>query len=230
MRGLLAVVLAFAAAVAAGGIVLFVLADGPQAAPGECAVFLEADASSTRLDEVEALVRDDPAVFSVSVVTQEEALVEFGQMFADRPELVASMTAEVLPPSVRATLRQDDSGAQYAFTRRYAEVSSVRDAGCRSTEYSVRDFAEERVGCMVNALPGEGVARASRIGAAIRADDSASIYTVGVRGDGSTADEPAPQFFVGFDDETPGLRDEFAARFRSNGDVAEVFCEVRYTS
>jgi cell division transport system permease protein len=66
-------------------------------------------ASSTALDAAQTSLESTPGVATVTFVDQQEAYEEYLRIYADRPELIAAVRPETLPPSFRLTL--DDPAA-----------------------------------------------------------------------------------------------------------------------
>jgi cell division transport system permease protein len=74
-------------------------------------VFVKPDATEAATAAIGTSLNDLPGVVSVSFVDQQAAYEEFQRLYADRPELLESVTPEVLPPSFRVTLA-DTAGAR----------------------------------------------------------------------------------------------------------------------
>lgn len=69
----------------------------------ETIVFLDPDTSDARAAQIRAALDANPDVASLEWVSQADAYAEFSEMFANSPELVASVDADALPASWRVT-------------------------------------------------------------------------------------------------------------------------------
>lgn len=69
-------------------------------------VFLQPDVRTSVLDEINDELESEPAVESVEFFDQRESYEEFQKFFADEPELVDSVTPDILPPSFRLGLSE----------------------------------------------------------------------------------------------------------------------------
>ncbi len=67
----------------------------------ETIVFLEPQLEPARVEEVGKLLRDDPRVADARYVDQDASLAEFREMFRNSPEMISTVTADVLPSSWR---------------------------------------------------------------------------------------------------------------------------------
>jgi cell division transport system permease protein len=67
----------------------------------EFIVFMQPDAPQATIDAVRAELESSPQVAEVDYFDQDDAFQEFQELFADEPELVESVTADILPPSFR---------------------------------------------------------------------------------------------------------------------------------
>ena len=67
----------------------------------EFIVFMQPDAPQATIDAVQAEMESSPQVEEVIFFDQQDAFQEFQELFADEPELVESVTADILPPSFR---------------------------------------------------------------------------------------------------------------------------------
>ena len=67
----------------------------------EFIIFMQPTASEDQLGAVQEALDESPQVDSVEFIDQQEAYDEFTDLFADSPEMVQSVTPEILPPSYR---------------------------------------------------------------------------------------------------------------------------------
>ena len=67
----------------------------------EFIVFVQPNASQEQTDAIQSALDDAPQVESYAYVDQEATFEEFKQLFADTPQIVDSVTPDVLPPSFR---------------------------------------------------------------------------------------------------------------------------------
>jgi hypothetical protein len=143
---------------------------------GECYVFVTPESAASRVFEVAAMVADDPSVESSFVVTQEQAYEEFTKLFANKPELLDSVTADVLPPSVRVDLREHSRPEVDAFVARYSDLDGVREARCDAPAWMGEALANEDCGV----APGAGVPidQIEQLRAQVAADEQVVSVTV----------------------------------------------------
>ena len=67
----------------------------------EFIVFMQPAASEDQISAVQEALDESPQVDSVDFIDQQEAYEEFTDLFADSPEMIQSVTPEILPPSFR---------------------------------------------------------------------------------------------------------------------------------
>ncbi len=67
----------------------------------EFIIFMQPTATEDQLNAVQEALDESPQVDSVDFIDQQEAYDEFTDLFADSPEMVQSVTPEILPPSYR---------------------------------------------------------------------------------------------------------------------------------
>ncbi|MGC5286706.1 permease-like cell division protein FtsX [Micromonospora sp. DT231] len=75
-----------------------------QTAATDASIFLTYEITAQQRDAVNRALDTDPAVGSVVFVSREQALANFRKMYADAPDLVASVKASEFPESYRITL------------------------------------------------------------------------------------------------------------------------------
>jgi cell division protein FtsX len=86
-------------------------------------VYMKVDASPEQIAAVQVALSNDPAVARLNFVNQEEAFSQFKCVFADRPDLVESVTADALPASFRLELVPGTDPA--TLNDRYSTVEGV---------------------------------------------------------------------------------------------------------
>ncbi|QGG95774.1 permease-like cell division protein FtsX [Actinomarinicola tropica] len=88
-------------------------------------VFVNADATDEVRSELERRVRDDPAAASVLAVSQEKAYEEFTDLFADDPEMLAAVSPEILPSSLRVGLTPEAADEPGEWARAWEDEPGV---------------------------------------------------------------------------------------------------------
>jgi cell division transport system permease protein len=101
----------------------------------EFEVFLNTDVTPAQSDRVGRLLLESPDVAEVTYVDQEEQYELFQTMFANRPEYLREVTAEVLPPSYRVEPAVADADVIRALGERFTQEPGVEEVA----------FAEETV-------------------------------------------------------------------------------------
>ena len=86
-------------------------------------VYMNFDAGPDQIAAVQAALMNDPAVVQLRSVSQQEAFSQFKCLFADRPDLVGSVTADALPASFRLELVPGTDPA--TLNDRYSTVAGV---------------------------------------------------------------------------------------------------------
>ena len=74
----------------------------------EFIVFLQPDSTQEQKDSVRADLEANPDVRDYTFVNQDETYDEFRRLFANSPQLVETVTPEILPPSFRVAPRVQD--------------------------------------------------------------------------------------------------------------------------
>jgi hypothetical protein len=187
--------------------------------PTTCTVFVRPEATAERFDEISALVVADPDIDSVEVLTQQDAYVEFVRLFADKPELVESVTPEVLPPSVRGLLVDPTDARKVAFEARYDGMPGVRDTICYPGLPSDSPPTAPPYDCWVTPVPGTSDEDQQPIRDAIESVPSAVSYTYG-----DPALGPHPTYAVDLIDAGDPAKQAFIERLVVVPHVASVGC------
>lgn len=93
----------------------------------EFVVFLNPDASQAQIDSVGTDLKESPEVERVTFIDQQAAYEEFKQLFADSPEMVDSVTPEILPPSYRVVPVNKEIDVVQALGQQFEGKPGVRD-------------------------------------------------------------------------------------------------------
>jgi hypothetical protein len=207
--------------------------------PGECHVFVRPEQPDRRVFEIAAIVADDAAVESSFALTQEQAYEEFAVLFAHKPELLDSVTADVLPPSVRVQLHAHTRPEVEAFVDRYSDLEGVREAQCDAPAMMGVPPANED--CAV--APGAGASddEIEQLRSRVAADQRVSSVTV-VPADETyaaylramaeyaggvvpfTAADASVRISAVLTERSDAEKEAFAARWLADPGVADVVC------
>jgi cell division transport system permease protein len=107
----------------------------------EFIVFMSPDAPQASLDAVAAELDANPQVEAVEFVDQEAAYREFQDIFKDDPQLLESVTADILPPSYRVTPVESDSDVVNGLAQSFIDQPGVREVVFDNEEIKKRqDF------------------------------------------------------------------------------------------
>lgn len=93
----------------------------------EFIVFINPAASPEQLQAVDKALHDSPEVEKITYVDQKAAFDEFKTLFSNQPELVDTVTPDILPPSYRVVPRNKSSEAVQALSEQYKGKPGVRD-------------------------------------------------------------------------------------------------------
>lgn len=93
----------------------------------EFVVFLNPDANQRQIDSVGSDLDQSPEVERITFVNQQEAYEEFRQLFADSPDMVDSVTPEILPPSYRVVPVNKEIDVVSALGQQFEGKPGVRD-------------------------------------------------------------------------------------------------------
>ncbi len=91
-------------------------------------VFIESDVTVDRLEAVRAQINADPDVVSADFWSPAQSMEDFRCMFANEPDLLASVDANVLPPSFRLDVGDRSEGKVGAVVERYRQQAGVKEA------------------------------------------------------------------------------------------------------
>lgn len=113
-------------------------------------VFLEPGSPSDSLELIASDLATTDGVEEVEVFSQEQAFDEFAEMFADSPELVATVTPDLLPASIRVAMDEpDDIDRTESVAESVRGGSDVREVALSvsSTLFTVPFLTEFADGC-----------------------------------------------------------------------------------
>ena len=109
----------------------------------EFIVFVAPDASEEQIDSVGASLESNPLVERVTFFDQEQAYQEFSEMFADSPDMVETVTPDILPPSFRVVPTSTDLASVEELVQQYESQPGVIQVA-RSTEaiVAIKDVSD----------------------------------------------------------------------------------------
>lgn len=92
----------------------------------EFIVFLQPTATEDQIASVQQSLDESPQVATVDFIDQDEAYTEFTDLFADSPEMVQSVTPEILPPSFRVEPKDKNVDVIRALGSTFETMSGVK--------------------------------------------------------------------------------------------------------
>lgn len=104
----------------------------PGAGPGDVEVYLFMDATTVETDAVQATLETAPAVQSFRFLSRDAALTEFQRIFAHKPKLLESTTADQLPTSFRLDLATGQPVDE--LLQQLAHMPGVEEVSVKATE------------------------------------------------------------------------------------------------
>ena len=93
----------------------------------EFIVYLNPASSQAERDSLEGDLRANPDIADLVFVDQDETFEEFKQLFQNSPQLIESVTPEILPPSFRVIPRVQDAEVVQALGEIYEDKPGVYD-------------------------------------------------------------------------------------------------------
>jgi cell division transport system permease protein len=93
----------------------------------EFIVFMRPEATPEQNDAVENAIEASEAVKSYTYLDQQAAYEEFKELFSDKPELVDSVTPEVLPPSYRVVPVDANPDEVATLGKQFEDAPGVRE-------------------------------------------------------------------------------------------------------
>ncbi len=108
----------------------------------EFVVFMNADATQDQLNVVRRDLEDSPDVEDFTFVDKEAAYEEFKTLFADSPEMIDTVSPEILPPSYRVVPVNKEAEVIQALAERFETRPGVRQVALASeTIRIIQDFS-----------------------------------------------------------------------------------------
>lgn len=109
----------------------------------EFIVFLNPGASQEQIDALETDLRGNPQIENISFVDKDMAYAEFKELFRDSPEMIESVTPEILPASFRVEPVDKSSEIVSALSEQYQTKPGVSEVvSATETIRIVQRFSE----------------------------------------------------------------------------------------
>jgi len=93
----------------------------------EFIVYLQPDATQEVIDSVGKSLEENPDVDHAVFVNKDETLAEFQRLFKDSPQLLDTITADILPPSYRVAPKTQDPDVVQALGEVFKKKAGVYD-------------------------------------------------------------------------------------------------------
>src|SRR5262245_9336320 len=93
----------------------------------EFIVFINPNATPEQVQSVDKALHDSPDIEKITYVDQKAAFEECNTLFANQPELVDTVTPDILPPSYRVVPKNKSSEAVQILSDQYKGKPGVRD-------------------------------------------------------------------------------------------------------
>jgi cell division transport system permease protein len=106
----------------------------------EFIVFMKPDAEAAQDQLVRNAVETSPEVRSYKYFDKNAAYEEFKELFRDKPELIESVTADILPPSYRVVPKNPDADAVAALAAQFEGQPGVKEV--RKATDVIRDVED----------------------------------------------------------------------------------------
>ena len=107
----------------------------------EFVVWMDPEATLEQDANIRTSIDESPAIKSWTYVDQDAAYEEFKDIFADTPELVEVVTADVMPPSYRVVPENPDADVVEELAGQFEERPGVRDVV--SADKTIRDIQRQ---------------------------------------------------------------------------------------
>ena len=108
----------------------------------EFIVFMNADALETQEAAIREVLETSPAIADYSYVNKLMAYEEFRELFSDKPELVESVTPDIMPPSYRITPADPDADNVAELARQFSEQPGVKEVATATEAIrQIEDFS-----------------------------------------------------------------------------------------
>ncbi|MBI2704240.1 MAG: ABC transporter permease [Actinobacteria bacterium] len=92
----------------------------------EFIVFINPGATTEQVGAVDKALRESPEVEKLTYVDQNQAMEEFRSLFANQPELIDTVTPDILPPSYRVVPLNKSSDTVEALSEQYRGKPGVK--------------------------------------------------------------------------------------------------------
>jgi len=116
----------------------------------EFVVFLNPDATQEQIDSVGRDLQDSPEVQSTTFVDQDAAYEEFKKLFSDSPEMVDTVSPDILPPSFRVEPVNKDLEVVQSLGKQFESKPGVRDVVfATDTIRAIQHFSESITRIMI---------------------------------------------------------------------------------
>ena len=93
----------------------------------EFIVYLQPDATQEVIDSIGRSLEENPDVEEAIFVNKDETLAEFQDLFKDSPQLLDTITADILPPSYRVAPKTQDPEVVQALGEVFKDKAGVYD-------------------------------------------------------------------------------------------------------
>lgn len=93
----------------------------------EFIVFINPASTPEQVQAIDKSLHESPEVEKITYVDQKAAFEEFKALFSNQPELVDTVTPDILPPSYRVVPKNKSSEAVQALSEQYKGKPGVRD-------------------------------------------------------------------------------------------------------
>ncbi len=93
----------------------------------EFQVWMNPDATPEQNTAITEALQTSPQIRSFEFINQQQAFVEFQELFADTPELLEAVVAEDLPPSYRVVPENPDANSVAELGAQFRERPGVKD-------------------------------------------------------------------------------------------------------
>ena len=108
----------------------------------EFIVFMNADALENQNEAIRKVLDTSPAIKEYVYVDKFAAYEEFRELFVDKPELVESVTPEIMPPSNRIVPSDPDADNVTELARQYSEQPGVKEVATATEAIrQIEDFS-----------------------------------------------------------------------------------------
>ena len=110
----------------------------------EFVVWMDPDATPEQNANIENTLESNPAIRESVYINQEETYEEFKEIFAETPEMIEVVTADVLPPSYRVVPANPDADVVQELVRQFSDQPGVRSVvSADETIRSIQQQADE---------------------------------------------------------------------------------------